>query len=266
MMSRMILDRLVLTVGLLSAAAGHGQGPDQPKFEVASIKAATQAEFHRVAWQQDFGGKPGRLFYADVTLQELVGHAYRLKESQIDGPSWITTNRYDIEAIPPADAPREKYPEMLQHLLSERFGLVVHKSQKQRTVYALQVGTTQPKLRRATADERRSMIMSISDGQIRLAATAATMDDLAHYLMSNARKLEGLVLNKTGLEGEFDFTLEWLPDSPLTLNGNVAGGEGAAGVSIFGAVQQQLGLKLASQKASVEFLVVDRAEKTPTAN
>jgi uncharacterized protein (TIGR03435 family) len=256
---------LVFAFGLLNAAV-CGQTARQPKFEVASVKVAAPADYHMAAWQRDFGGKPGRVFYSDVTLQELIGHAYRLKDFQIEGPDWITANRYDVEAIAPAGASREKYPEMLQQLLAERFGLAVRRSQKEQRVYVLQTGGAPPKLRRAGAEERRSMIMSVVAGQIRLTATAVTVDDLADYLMTNVRKLDSPVLNRTGIEGVFDFTLEWVPEKPLTLNGNVAGGENAAGVSIYTAVEQQLGLKLKAEKAPVKSLVVERAEKTPAPN
>jgi uncharacterized protein (TIGR03435 family) len=261
----MRVQYLVLVIAVLSAAA-FGQTTGQPRFEVASVKVAAPADYHMVAWQRDFGGKPGRVLYSDVTLQELIGHAYRLKDFQIEGPDWMTTNRYDVEAIPPVGSPRETYPEMLQQLLAERFGLAVRRSQKEQRVYVLQAGTAPPKLRRAGTEERRSMIMSVVAGQIRLTATAATVEDLADYLMTNVRKLDSPVLNRTGIEGVFDFTLEWVPEKPLTLNGNVAGGENAAGVSIYTAVEQQLGLKLKAEKAPVESLVVERAEKTPAPN
>lgn len=256
----------MVLLDIVRAMLAYGQAPLQPKFEVASVKIAAQAEFHRTAWQHDFGGRPGRVSYSDVTLQELIGHAYRLRDFQIDGPNWISTNRYDVEAISPPGADRKLYPEMLQHLLAERFRLTVHKTQQQRTVYALQVGATQPRRQRASATERRLMITSIHSGQIRLTATAATMDDLVEYLMTNVRNLERPVINRTGIEGAFNFALEWVPDRPLTINGDVAGGESAVGVSIFSAVQQQLGLKLTSQITAVESLVVDHAEKTPLAN
>jgi uncharacterized protein (TIGR03435 family) len=71
------------------------------------------------------------------------------------------------------------------------------------------------------------------------------------------------------MAGPFDFTLKWIPDHPVSMNGNVAGGDAAQdapGSPIFAAVRQQLGLSLEAKKSSVEILVIDRAEKDPTAN
>jgi uncharacterized protein (TIGR03435 family) len=258
--------KVTFMLGVACTAVAYGQGLAEPQFEVASVKVAGPSEWHRATWQQDFGGRTGRVFYKDVTLQELIGHAYRVRAFQIAGPDWITVNRYDLEAIPPVGTAREQYPELLQRLLAERFGLTLRKVQRDQTVYILKLGSKTPALRRTPATARRSMVMSINAGQITLTAAAATMGDLADYLMDNVRSLECPVLNRTGLEGAFDFILEWVPDKPITMNGNVAGDESAAGLSVFTAVRQQLGLKLEPEKTRVDSLLVVGAEKTPSAN
>ena len=86
------------------------------------------------------------------------------------------------------------------------------------------------------------------------------MRNLAEQL---SRLLGRPVLDQTGLSGLFDFVLEW---SPTEANGTDPEGELPVGPSLFTAVQEQLGLKLESHKAPVEFLVIDRAEKVPTGN
>ena len=100
-------------------------------------------------------------------------------------------------------------------------------------------------------------------GRGELTAQSLGMDQIAHLLTQQTGRT---VVDNTGLKGNYDFTLHWTPDqSAPTLNGPGAGPDSStsseSGPSIFTAIQEQLGLKLESQKGPVEILVIDHVEK-----
>ncbi len=78
-----------------------------------------------------------------------MARAYLVKTYQIDGPSWIRIERYDIVAKAPDDTPRDQIPLMLQALLMERFQLKLHREQREMAVYALMAGKGNRNFRRA---------------------------------------------------------------------------------------------------------------------
>jgi uncharacterized protein (TIGR03435 family) len=138
---------------------------------------------------------------------------------------------------------------MLQTLLAERFHLVLHRETRSLQAYVLEVAKGGSKLEQSTGEG--SSTDSRRGGMV---ARGTTMDRFAQVL---ARQMDLPVANQTGLEGAFNFKLEWAPES--------ARPEPNAGPSIFTALQEQLGLRLRTQKAPVEVLVIDRAER-PTEN
>jgi uncharacterized protein (TIGR03435 family) len=149
-------NRFLATVtlaGWLSAAIA--QTPAPPAFEVASIKPAGPINPVDVAAGKLHVGmtiSAGRVDIASLTLTNLIGIAYNKKAYQIAGPSWMTTERFDVLAKLPEGATREQVPEMLQALLAERFKLAIHKDSKEQSVYALVVGRNGPKLKEAEPD------------------------------------------------------------------------------------------------------------------
>jgi uncharacterized protein (TIGR03435 family) len=191
-------------------------------------------------------------------LTGLIMDAYRLNGSyQISGgPSWMDSDsdRFDIVA----NAPGEGTPtgddvrRMLQSLLADRFQLKLHRETKERPVYALVVAKSGPKLKESAPDKE----FSTSVGGVRtaqLTMTKATMEQFAVQLSTGG--LDRPVIDKTGLAGRYDITLNWIPEyaGPPAPDSN--------GVGVFTAVQEELGLKLEPQKAPVEILVIDHAEK-----
>ena len=156
---------------------------------------------------------------------------------------------------------REQIAERLRALLADRFQLVVHKETKEQPIYALMPAKNGPKLQEAKElGPRQGMNMNRG----RLQGWAAPMEMLGQVLSNT---MERPVVDKTGLTGKYDFILEWTPD--IGAGGGVAGlGDapnapppGSSGPTIFTALQEQLGLRLESQKGPVEMIVIDRAEK-----
>jgi uncharacterized protein (TIGR03435 family) len=191
-------------------------------------------------------------------LTGLIMDAYHLNgRYQISGgPTWMDSDseRFDIVA----NAPGESTPTgdevrlMLQTLLADRFQLKLHRETKDRPVYALIVAKNGLKLKESAPDKEFSSTFG-GNRTSQLTMSKATMEQFAVQLSNSG--LERPVLDKTGLAGHYDITLNWIPEfaGPPAPDSN--------GVNVFTAVQEQLGLKLEPQKAPVEILVIDHAEK-----
>jgi uncharacterized protein (TIGR03435 family) len=241
---------LLLAATLLAApqVLAQRQPPAPVTFEVASIRPH-QGDVVMMGGQ--FSGPRIRL--VALILLDLVGNAYHRDGYQISGAQgWMASQRYDLQANAPGDtAPtQDNLRLMLQALLADRFQLKVHMETKERPVYALVVAKSGGKLKESTADEYSQTASGARNAH--MIFTKATMEQLAGNLYYSVGRP---VFDKTGLRGFYDFTLDWIPDY---------GGAPAAdsnGVEIFTALQEQLGLKLEPQKASIEMLVIDHAEK-----
>jgi bla regulator protein blaR1 len=261
-------------------------------FEVASIKPS-DPETRGIM----FRNSPGTLNIIGATISFLIQEAFDVREFQISGgPGWIHSDRYDVMAkierpAPPAepsDVPdqrkaMEQQRERLRVLLEERCHLKIHRETKELQAYTLTPAKGGSKLKQAapiatdqdekSPDRPRGPSLRVGRGQI--IAQSVPMDYLVQIL---ARQLGRPVIDKTGLAGAYDFILEWTPESGPGL-GPGFGGPGASipgkepprldgpapdeqnGSSIFAAIQEQLGLKLESQKAPTDILVIERIEK-----
>ncbi|HET9833800.1 MAG TPA: TIGR03435 family protein [Vicinamibacterales bacterium] len=243
----------VLAMGLACVGAGvHAQQSSQPKFEVASIKPSDPFE-RRTMFDMP---TTGRFRAVGVNLKLLVARAFSIQLTQIaGGPAWLESDRFDIEAkaagVPAGIDGYREMMRMLQTLLEERFSLKVHSEVRQDSIYELVVSKGGAKLKEAKPNEPTQQQM----GRGQLAVTATSMSQLLPILSPlTARQ----VVDKTGLDGLYDFTLTFAleasrPDAPLPVDPSAP--------SIFTAIQEQLGLKLESARGPVDVLVIDRAEK-----
>jgi uncharacterized protein (TIGR03435 family) len=142
---------------------------------------------------------------------------------------------------------------MLQSLLAERFRLGIHRETRTIEAFVLEVAKTGPKLEEAKGKESTTRN---SRGSID--AKTISMDRFAEVL---SRQMDLPVVNQTGLAGQFDLKLEWTPESGNAARPGADEAATGAGVSIFTAIQQQLGLRLRARKAPIEVIVIDHAEK-----
>ena len=237
-----------VALALFTSGWAYGQSaPAPPAFEVASVKPNPSGDHHSSSHTNN-----GSVIMQNVSLKQIVEMAYDVKDYALSGPDWLDTERFDISAKPPSGAPQDQFQPMLQTLLADRFKLTVHRESKVMSAYALVVGKNGPKLH---AVEAGGGSHRNSDGG-KLSAQKVSMPQLADFL---ARHLDRPVVDKTELAGVFDFELRWAPDEGRST-------DGASGPSIFTAVQEQLGLKLQTQKLPVEILVIDHAEKVPIEN
>lgn len=265
---------------LCATAPAIGAQPAPLSFEVASIKAS--APDSRRVFLQFLPG--GGMRVTNMTLKQVLAFGYDVRDFQISGgPAWINSDRYDIQARPEhaADAPAtppdprqmsdeqretlaQQMRERVRTLLADRFELAVHHDTKEAPVYALMVAKGGPKLKENTEPREGRQGMGMRPGG-QVTATAAPVSMLAN-LLSNL--MGRPVIDKTGLSATYDFELRWTPDSGQTLAPAGAPPPGAEappadpnGPTIFTALQEQLGLRLESQKGPVDMIVIDHVEK-----
>jgi uncharacterized protein (TIGR03435 family) len=238
---------------LLTFAIGASFAPrwialaQTPAFEVASIRPHTGPVMA-------IGMRPSgpNVTMEAMSLHNLIGYAYDLQPYQIlGGPSWITADRYDIAAKAEGDAPvvPEQIKQMTQALLTERFGLKYHRDTKEMPVYVLVVGKNGPKLKESAPDAEKRLVLGSADGHTRMTVTKGDMAQLVGEF-SNINGVDRPTIDKTGLTGTYDYQLDWSRGEP-----------GSNAPVIFTAIQEQLGLKFQPDRARVEVLVIDRAEK-----
>jgi uncharacterized protein (TIGR03435 family) len=268
---------ICLTCAALLVAPVHAQ--TQQAFEVASIR-------RNLTSNQQGGGlagpQPGGRFIAiGVTLRRLVAGAY--DDAQVDGgPAWIDTDRFDVNARADGERSPAEIRHMVRPLLAERFKLIVHSETREMPVYVLTAARTDrklgPTLRESDAtcaEEARNFFPAApafppACGDFR--ASARTLTARGMTMPGLARLLSGRVgrpvLDRTGLEQAYDLEIEWSSD--LGLQQAPPGSAGASeltpdGVSLFTALQEQLGLRLQATRGPVDVIVIDRVEP-PTPN
>jgi uncharacterized protein (TIGR03435 family) len=264
----------------------------KPKFEVASVRENTNDD-GKIA----VGIQPGGRFSAhNVPLWDLIRQAYAVQRTQIVGaPDWAETARFDIVAkaegeIPrtPPGSPPGPLNLMLQDLLEDRFELRAHRETREMPVYALIVaradrqlgagfrpsridcaamrgrggrGTSPgaPPAGPPASSERPSCGMRMAPHQV--IAGGASLTQLTQVLSQFTQRI---VIDRTGLEGTFDidltFTPDRLPPGPPPPGVPIPSID-PNGPSLFTALQEQLGLKLESERAPVEVLVIDHVER-----
>lgn len=278
-----MIARLPVLLTLLAASL---DGDQSAQFEAASVKPAAPqpagyANFARVS-----GGPgttdPGELRWANVPLGFVLRSAYGRKEYEVIAPKWLESERFDVVAKVPAGATKKDLMAMLQSLLTERFQLSIHHEQKELAAFTLSVGKNGPKIRETSSvtpfppdgfpkvpegrTEGHFFGMMTADGSMPVTYKNQTLADLADHLTTFVQRP---VADRTGLKAKYDFTLRFTPETirPAGVSGAPAMDvPDEQRVTLFQAIQSQLGLKLEPGKAAVDILVVDRVEKRPTEN
>jgi uncharacterized protein (TIGR03435 family) len=229
-----------------------------PSFDVATVKP-------------NDSGKPsmqgltiiGRRFKTvNASPDDLIQVAYEVQAKQIvNGPDWMSKKRYDIIAVTDRDGVPNatQVRNMMQKLLADRFKLEFHHDQRVLPAYALTVGKIGPKL---TPTEKNGQLPNFHyepiDAGVTLFATNATMTDFSGYLQLVV--LDRPVVNRTGTTGRFDFQCTFTPDdSQFNGHSPLPAGAGSS-PSLYEALQQQLGLRLSAERASIDVIVVDHIE------
>jgi uncharacterized protein (TIGR03435 family) len=232
------------------------QQVDAPRFEVVSVKPNTSPEP---------GGRnalvPGAYEGIGVTVRRIIGLAYApLPVSLIEGgPSWLSSDRFDIRAKFPGNPPREQLQRMMRTMLAERFRLRTHMETRPTPVFALMVersGVLGPFLKPAQVDCANRpadngpnvpwCAFQYTEGLLR--GRGVTLDQIAGEIVAGR-----LVINRTGLAGRYDVELRWTADSAV-------GSDPDAPPALVTALRDQLGLRLQSDTAPMDHLVIDSVE------
>lgn len=255
---------IVALVGLVSVLAA--QAPASLAFEAVSIKPNKSGDPNR----EELGIAGRRFTAVNVPLQELIRLTYSVQNFELIGaPKWIESDRFDVDARAGAELRSGAVPQELRALLAERFSLRVHKEVRQLPIYVLvfarddhKLGSSLTKLMTDYCEENVERLRgnpadvltaaernrcTLRSGRGTLTARSMGMSSLAGRIASVVNRP---VTDKTGLVGPFDFDLAWTPDDAVDQNGP----------SIFTALQEQLGLKLASTRGPVDVLVIDHVE------
>jgi len=259
---------------------------DLPKFEVATIKLSKIDDDRLTRMRLNADG----ISIRGVPMKILIRESFGVEDDRILGePNWVKS-RYDIEAkVDAEDAPKLKNLKidqrlaMLLPLLQDRFNLKYHHETRELPVYALVVAKGGVKMKPGAPDdspksdspskpdeptvkEKPRMGHSLMmNGRGHVESTGTTTTMLVHILSS---QLGRTVEDKTGLNGNYDYTLQWTPDDagvPMGGGGADAPGKGdsspdAGGPSLFTALQEQLGLKLEATKSTVDVIVIDHID------
>jgi uncharacterized protein (TIGR03435 family) len=259
--------RIFACIGLvfLLSFVVFGQSADKPTFEIADVHASPPSALAQLS-----GGVPrgGRYELRNASMIDLIRTAYSVPEDRVlGGPTWVSTDRFDVIAKTPANVTPETAKLMLQALLADRFGLKVHNDNKPIAVFVLAAGKGRHKLK--AADGSQNGCQPAGGGQPpqpgviplqQVACHNLTSEQIAQNLHDMAPAyLDKPVVDETKLEGNWDFDIKWHGRGQLAA-------AGADGVSIFDAVDKQLGLKLDQQQRPMAVIVVDNVNHTPTAN
>lgn len=255
--------RWITAVALLSVSSLLGAQSARPKFEAFDVATVRPV---------DSGPKTGRMFKMEgphrwvarnFTLKNLIALAYELNPRTISGgPSWMDETHFDVEAVTPGDVQpvRSEQIAMLRALLVERFGLKFHRVDREFSIYELSVAKGGPKLKAAAEpDAPMQLVGIVHPGQIEVPAKSVTMDDFVSMLQRAT--LDRPVVNKTGLQGKFDFTLVWAQDETQYGGEIEKAGDDSQSPPLFVAMQEQLGLKLTATRGMVSAMVVDAAAR-----
>jgi uncharacterized protein (TIGR03435 family) len=233
--------RCVCLFVVAAAAIASGQ---TAQFDVVSVKPS---EPDSQVSNSLYTDRSGGLHVENYPLRGIILFAYDLRDFALIGaPSWIDAARFDIiaktDAGPTGD---DQFRERVRSLLASRFGLVAHHETRQLTSYEPTVAKGGSKL----------TVVTTPGEQLGFRGGAGHNRGFAITMPMFAKELERLmgrpVLDKTGLEGKYDYVLEWTADSDAT----------GTGPTIFTALQEQLGLRLESVKAPVDTLVIDHIER-----
>ncbi len=222
---------------------------------------------------QNVGGilREGRYINRDATLLQLIEAAWGVPEDTISGgPSWVSVDLFDVAAKVPNGTTSATANLMLQNLLGDRFGLVINRGTHPVPRYVLSVMKGGSKLKSASGsgDPGCQLVQQTAPSD----ADAASIPNIkvkcrnvtAAAIAENLYRLSGgyldhEVIDSSGLEGAYDFDLEWTDRSLLAVRG-------ADGISVFAAVEKQLGLKLEIQNVSVPSLEIQKASRRPGPN
>lgn len=245
------------------AVAGLSQvSPTVPRFEATDVHASGPA-WNPFSWVSGGVLRGERYDLRKATLLDMIQIAYQVAPENIGGgPNWLEFERFDIAGRAPAETSPETVRRMLQSLLVDRFHLAVHTEMRPMPAYVLSLGKGKPKLAEAAGDgaaECSWASQPAGSSSVTFVCRNMSMTAFAARFRGAAGDyVKEPVIDRTGLEGKWDFSVQWNPRSQVLP-------EGAQRITVSEAVERDLGLSFALRQEPAPVLVIDRAEK-PTRN
>lgn len=258
--------RLFLFAGLLTAAGIAQPSGSAPAFVAADVHVSPKTLAPRMT-----GGllRGNRFEVRQATIVDLVRIAYSIDPDKIlGGPSWVDYDRFDVFAKAPASATPDTARLMLRTLLADRFKLVAHSESKPMPAFVLSAGKAAAKLKAASKSAepecrpqpRSAPLKAGEPPYIYYSCRNVTMVQFVEQLHSYANGYLGSpAFDQTGIHGSWDLDLHW------SAVGNLAAA-GAEGITLFDAVDKQLGLKLEPKPVPQPAIQIVSVNRTPTAN
>lgn len=251
--------------------------PPVTEFEVAEIRPS------RPGTQSSFSMRSGRLQAFGVTMKDLIGFAYNLDDYMLpSAEKWLSTDEFDIIAKADPSVTDGTLQAMLRTLLEQRFHLKSHFEEQPVSVWALTAPRGKGKLRDTTGEEHAACKRTPKDGAFQYSCRNTTMAQFADKL-PDVRGAAGYLnehpmVDLTGLKGSYDFDIVW--SGPARVYNLAGRGEGSGaptanlpaaqapngGLTIFEAIDKQLGLKLSVEKHTMPIVVIDHVDRTPSDN
>ncbi len=271
-----------LSALLLVTSAALAQ---QPKFDLADVHASTTPRWFVGNYEQNNTGqiRDGRYVYRDGRLLNLIEEAYGVNKDMVSGgPDWLGFDVFDVIAKVPDGATPATARLMLQSLLAERFALVVRQETRPMPRFVLSVSKGGSKLKPASSQSStgqesgcKSQMSGMEGGRGGPLSPASLPNQkfschnlTSTQILENLRMMAGSNINNyitremvdsTGLQGKWDFDLEFTPIS-------IVGDKGRDGITLYDALSKQLGLTLELKDVPVPALVVVSANRNPTPN
>jgi uncharacterized protein (TIGR03435 family) len=265
---------------VLASVIGYGQElkeGDRPAFEVVSVKPSGTNTYvmygsgmvkpHTFPFRYS-----GQHLTCDLSLREIIGEAFSVKDFQIAGSGWMATQTYEIAALMPPGTTKDRARLMLQTMLEERFGLRFHREQKDLPAYALEEARGGFKLRpvdpeQAMARAKDRIIetaagpqrgVTMAEGPGRFTKDPMSIGEFADWL---AHYMDAPVVNMTDIKGVYEIDLRWSQDTDPE-----GGAPRRNDPELLGVIERQLGLRVQKSKLPLDILVIDHVEKAPTEN
>jgi uncharacterized protein (TIGR03435 family) len=255
-----------LSIAMVFATAGLCFGQSVPAaFEFADVHVSAPSKNPMMR-----GGalRGGRYDVRTATMVDLISIAYDMDSDKIlGGPHWLDWDRFDIIAKASPRTAQKDVGSMLQNLLENRFKLIVRKDTKPMPAFALSAGSTKTKMKQSSGPGEgtcQELPQNPAPGEVPyqvVSCRGVTMAAFAGILRSInfGSYLPDPVVDKTELPGTWDFDLKWTPRNKLPQ-------AGSTGITLFDAVNKQLGLKLEPQKLPLPVLFVESVNQIPTPN
>ena len=248
---------------LLFAASVLAQNPAPQAFEIASVKINRQQPFV----DRDLSVKGATLTMRNLNLKVIAAWAYNLQWSQIAGPSWIDSDRFDIIAKAAKPLSEDAMRPMLQSLLADRFHFASHRETKDADVLELTVPKSGHKMTTSTKTDgsggpRQDPVRgTVIEG--------VTMAELCENMSHDSKSIP--IVDRTGLTGRFDFAFNIKKYQDAMRTRAMAEPRPTSEAELVVTFMQELmsgelGLKLEPRRAPIEVLVIDRADQKPVEN